>query len=203
MPETIAALHPRKRPRQERSRRTCADILAAASDIIEVKGLSALNTNLVAERAGVSIGSLYQYFPGKNAILAALIREMRRDMLADILSAVDRGKNQDLASAIGLLVDASLRHHLRHPALSEALERAESEMPLDAETQALKSDKAALIVGVLDRLGIENPRQAAMDVFAMCHGIVHTALQAGETDFDDLSDRLRRAVTGYLGAGTA
>ena len=138
-----------------------------------------------------------------DAILAALIREMRRDMLADILSAVDRGKNADLASAIGFLVDASLRHHLRNPALSEALERAESEMPLDAETQALKSDKAALIVGVLDRHGIENPRQAAMDVFAMCHGIVHTALQAGETDFDDLSDRLRRAVTGYLGAGTA
>ncbi|XWN30080.1 MAG: TetR/AcrR family transcriptional regulator [Devosia sp.] len=198
MAETAASLNLRKRPRQERSRQTCAVILTAAANVIETKGLAALTTNRAAERAGVSIGSLYQYFPDKEAILVALIREMRRDMLADILSAAERGRDKDLGDAMGLLIEASLRHHLLNPVLTDALEHAEKDLPLDAETRALKSNKVALIVDVLARHGIENPEQTTKDVFAMCRGIVEAALEAGERDFHALSARLNRAVTGYL-----
>jgi AcrR family transcriptional regulator len=61
----------RRRPRQARSRATWEAIVEAASQILERDGAHAFSTGSVAERAGVSIGTLYQYFPDKQAILAA------------------------------------------------------------------------------------------------------------------------------------
>ena len=70
----------RRRPKQSRSRATCEAILEAASQILERDGPAGFNTASVAERAGVSIGTLYQYFPDKQAILlAAAQREMGCD----------------------------------------------------------------------------------------------------------------------------
>ena len=56
-------------------------ILEAAARILETGGATGLNTNAIAQRAGVSVGSLYQYFPNKEAILAELIREKRGQLL--------------------------------------------------------------------------------------------------------------------------
>jgi AcrR family transcriptional regulator len=63
---------PRKHPRQRRSAETVARILDAAARIFDERGYRATTTNHVAEAAGVSIGSLYQYFPNKDALLVAL-----------------------------------------------------------------------------------------------------------------------------------
>jgi len=65
---------PRKPPRQERSRETVRAILEAAARVFEEQGVAGATTDRIAERAGVSIGSLYQYFPSKEAILATLGR---------------------------------------------------------------------------------------------------------------------------------
>jgi AcrR family transcriptional regulator len=67
------ALKPRKTPLQKRSAETVAVILEAAARILELFGFEGFNTNAIAERAGVSIGSLYQYFPSKDALLSGLI----------------------------------------------------------------------------------------------------------------------------------
>lgn len=61
----------RRRPKQARSRATWDAILEATAQILERDGAAGFNTNAVAERAGVSIGTLYQYFPDKQAILVA------------------------------------------------------------------------------------------------------------------------------------
>jgi AcrR family transcriptional regulator len=71
MPRKIA-VKPRKRPRQARSRETEAVILQAAARVLAEQGPAAFNTNRVAERAGVSVGSLYQYYPNKAALLFRL-----------------------------------------------------------------------------------------------------------------------------------
>jgi AcrR family transcriptional regulator len=65
-------LKPLREPKQARSRETFDAILGAAAQVFERKGYASATTNRIAERAGVSIGSLYQYFPNKDAILVAL-----------------------------------------------------------------------------------------------------------------------------------
>jgi len=67
-------LSPKKTPRQERSRATVEALLEATTDILIREGYTKLTTNRIAERAGVNIASLYQYFPGKEAIVAELRR---------------------------------------------------------------------------------------------------------------------------------
>ncbi len=64
----------RRSPRQARAREMIATILEVTADILEDGGVDALNTNLIAQRAGVSVGAVYQYFPNKGAILSMLGR---------------------------------------------------------------------------------------------------------------------------------
>jgi AcrR family transcriptional regulator len=82
----------RRIPRQARAAETVAAILEAAAQILEAGGLAAFTTNAVAERAGVSIGTLYQYFVDKNALLLALARQELGAALVEVgraLSGVD------------------------------------------------------------------------------------------------------------------
>lgn len=78
----------RKRPVQRRSRETVDAILTAAARVLEQRGYAGFNTNRVAERAGVSIGSVYQYFPDKDALLAALgtqnVEQTERALLTEL-----------------------------------------------------------------------------------------------------------------------
>ena len=81
---------PRKRPRQRRARETERAILIAAERVLVEEGPAAFNTNRVAERAGVSIGSLYQYFPNKAAILFRLHVVENATTFAAVSAALDR-----------------------------------------------------------------------------------------------------------------
>ncbi|MDT0438222.1 MULTISPECIES: TetR/AcrR family transcriptional regulator [Streptomyces] len=73
MPSADRRLQPRRRPRQARAELTRERILAAAAHVFVEQGYAAGTTNRIAEQARVSIGSLYQYFPNKDAILAELL----------------------------------------------------------------------------------------------------------------------------------
>src|SRR6476619_3548584 len=73
----------RRIPRQARAEETVSAILEGAAQVLEAGGLAGFTTNAVAERAGVSIGTLYQYFADKQALLRALAdREIRRTLAA-------------------------------------------------------------------------------------------------------------------------
>lgn len=86
----------RKIPRQSRSEATVGVILEAAAQLLERSGEAGFNTNALAERAGVSIGTIYRYFPDKRAVLTALARrEMEATNAA--FAAQARGESQGLA----------------------------------------------------------------------------------------------------------
>src|SRR6201996_6692514 len=74
MTSTRRQLQPRKQPRQHRSELTRQRILDAAAHVFAEHGYAAGTTNRIAERAGVSIGSVYQYFPNKDALVVELAR---------------------------------------------------------------------------------------------------------------------------------
>lgn len=73
-------LEQRKTPRQQRSEFTREIILEAAARVLSEKSLEGFNTNCVAEVAGVSIGTFYQYFPNKESLIAVLIERTKKIM---------------------------------------------------------------------------------------------------------------------------
>jgi len=110
-------LSPRKTPRQERSRSTVEALLEATTDILIRQGYAKLTTNRISERAGVNIASLYQYFPGKEAIVAELRRRHGADQRAVLRQVLaDRAPGQ-LESTIRALVSAGVAGHAQAPRL--------------------------------------------------------------------------------------
>jgi AcrR family transcriptional regulator len=81
-------LVPRKPPRQDRSRTTVEAILEAAIDLLGAHGYARTSTNRIAARAGVSVGSLYQYFPNKDAIVTALFERHALGIEEIVLAAL-------------------------------------------------------------------------------------------------------------------
>ena len=117
------ALNPRKKPKQPRSAVTVEAILEAAIRILRQDGWPAVTTTRVAMRAGVSVGSLYQYFPNREAIAAAIVRRRARDLLgaalqADVAGAADRD------AVLLRLMQAFLREKQRDLDLSLAVRDA-------------------------------------------------------------------------------
>lgn len=101
----------RRNPRQERAHETVAVILDAAWQLLQ-QGLSGFNTNRIAERAGVSIGTLYGYFPNKQSILVALARRLLkadRQALADALQAASEQNTDPVRGIVRALFQ---RHRL-------------------------------------------------------------------------------------------
>ncbi|WP_035261092.1 TetR/AcrR family transcriptional regulator [Actibacterium mucosum] len=193
------AIFPRKQPRQGRSAATYEAILEAAARILEREGPEGLTTNLAAELAGVSVGSLYQYFPSKEAIIAELIRAMRDQMLADLTDAAASLQDAPINVAVERLVAASIRHHADRPALARVLEAAQPMLPLHAETAAREAEIQALIMRTLKGYGVADPDQVAFDLIALTKGMVDAAAQAGAQDFAAVQARVVRAARGYLG----
>lgn len=94
----------RRIPRQARAAETVAAIVEAAAQVLEGGGLAAFTTNAVAERAGVSIGTLYQYFGDKNGVLLALARQEMEAALAEIGRVLQGGVDPSLEGRVRAMV---------------------------------------------------------------------------------------------------
>ncbi len=112
---------PRKIPEQDRSRATVDVIVDAAARILVKDGYDAFTTNRVAEKAGVSIGSLYQYFPNKDALLGELMRRHTTDLEKGIEEMAARAANAPLAEVIRAAIEHNVQSHLIDPVLHRVL----------------------------------------------------------------------------------
>lgn len=113
----------RRIPRQARAAETVALILEATAQILETGGLPAFTTNAVAERAGVSIGTLYQYFADKNEILLALARQQMTVGLADIGRALQGEPSVEgrVRAVVQAMVNAFGGRHRARKAVTQAI----------------------------------------------------------------------------------
>ncbi|HEY0947216.1 MAG TPA: TetR/AcrR family transcriptional regulator [Opitutaceae bacterium] len=120
---------PRKKPSQSRSQATVDVILDAAARIFVETGFDAATTNAIAERAGVSIGSLYQYFPNKLALLAALKERHVIVLVAGMRAACAGARERSLAEGVGVIIEACVGHFAVHAPLVRLFQE---ELPLHA-----------------------------------------------------------------------
>ena len=190
-----AAVTPRKRPRQARAAATVAAVVEAAARILEAEGLGGLNTNAVAAKAGVSIGSLYQYFPGKDAILAALIRREAGAFDAALAEAMATATELGTSSAIALLARVAVAHQASRPRLARLLDLEEQRLGLAEEVEATGARIGEVLARFLAerRLG---DAEAALDILHLSRGLIDGALERGA--LENLDSRLAWAILGYL-----
>lgn len=188
-------LQPRKRPSQARSAETVAVILAAAAHILEREGYGQYSTNAVAKRAGVSIGSLYQYFPGKDAITIALIQHEG----ARVIKAIEEASLIDnWQDALGAIIDVAVRHQMSRPALARILDVEESRLQPEKDTTDITAVLEAILKRGLNRAIPIGHRTLAIDIVAIARGVADAAAGQQDVSLDDLRHRLNCAVFGYL-----
>lgn len=189
---------PRKRPRQARSVATFEAILEAAARILESLGFAGFNTNAVAELAGVSIGSLYQYFPSKDALIVELIRRERANLSNHIVEVIQQSDAADLKDKLKLIIQAAVQHQLSRPQLARTLEFASELIGKDTEESEHQHELETIITDLLKRSGVSHAQTAAQDVIALSKGMINAAGIAGESDLNHLQQRVEKAVFGYL-----
>jgi AcrR family transcriptional regulator len=191
----------RKQPQQARSRATISAILQAAAHILGERGWEGFTTNEVAGLAGVSIGSLYQYFPHKLALVDAVRRRHFDDVLAILRSAADRQLPR--AQRIAALVDGMIGVHSQFPSAHRVLLE---ETPRSREAGTLHDRFAARLHERYEAIARVNAggtsdarlRVVARVLAAAVAGVVHDAASQGTLQSERLRLELLKLVDSYL-----
>lgn len=203
-----SALRPRKQPLQARSRETVRVILRAAAQVFAARGYAASTTNHIAERAGVSIGSLYEYFPNKDALLHALLEDHIREARAILMAvAPDAALTADgLAGVVRGYVGAMVELHARDRALHRVLFEEAPLMPrIRRQLAAVEAEITARVHAfLLTRPEVTRPDAAlaAAIVVQTIEGLTHKVVVHGEPDaaLEPYIDEMVALVTAYLTA---
>lgn len=141
---------PRKQPRQARSRALVEAILDATERVLAQEGTEATTTTRVAEVAGVSVGSLYQYFPSREALLAAVIeRRVERDEQVLMARVGALGPAATIEAVLRTGAHLLVETYRREPALYRAMVDEMERVARDARVQAMIDDAIARTVAML------------------------------------------------------
>ena len=145
----------RRSPRQARAQATVEAILGAAAQILERRGRSGFTTNAIAERAGVSIGTLYQYFPDKAEILLALAKRFLAEDRAAVFTAIQ----QAMTESVPELDRAAIREGMRRYELQPKVRRIVMETMIGLgrleEVSSPVQDIGALLSQSTERVGLD------------------------------------------------
>jgi AcrR family transcriptional regulator len=199
---------PRKNASQERSRATVDALVEATARILVKEGFERTSTNRIAEIAGVSVGSLYQYFPGKEALVAAVIDRHNEEIMGIVRATLTELADMPIEKAVRRLVTVAIEAHRINPKLHRVLaEQIPRARKLDVE--AFNREVHALVRAYLDSRRKEM-RRIDLDVAtficvsaieAVAHNVVlNQAEILPDKMVRTLVDETTRMVVGYLRA---
>lgn len=198
-------LKARKAPKQARSAATVEAILAAAARVLARESLAGFNTNRVAEVAGVSVGSLYQYFPNKAALVAALIEREQARLAEGLEAAVASVAQVPLVEGLSRLAHLAIGQQFHDPVYAAALDHEEKRLPIGS---ALALSEGRLLRAILrfledhrDALPVwpdGSPEEVARDLLLITRVMVEADAREGRAAPPSLHSRLVRALSGYL-----
>jgi len=202
-------LEPRRTPRQDRSQDTVRALREAAARLFAARGYAGATTNHIAALAGVSIGSLYEYFPNKDALLVALLEEhltagealltrTAAETLADPRAALD--------DVVGRFVRAMVALHAHEPALHRVLFE-EAPLPARVRERLVRLEErviAEVAAWCRRRPEVHRPDAAlaAAIVVQTIEALTHTLVihRHGSLDVDACAREVTTLVTAYLTA---
>jgi AcrR family transcriptional regulator len=190
-------LKPRKMPGQARSQETVSVILEASARILESDGLRGFNTNAIAAKAGVSIGSLYQYFPNKDAIVLALISSFEKVFHDTVVKAVQDGRGKEVKSRLRSVVRALVSAHYCRPRLNRVLEREEERLGSEADDSSFHAHLLQLLRDHKEEMAMPVSRVTERVFMAILRAVVDLGLASGASP-QSTEQRAMRAICGYL-----
>jgi len=204
---TKLATKPRKSASQERSRATVDALIEATARILVSDGFDKASTNRIAEVAGVSVGSLYQYFPSKEALVIAVAERHHRDIMKVVRRALADLDSLPVEEAVRRLVGVAIEAHRVDPDLHRVLAeqiprtgRLEDLDPINREAQAMFKAYLEARKGELRVADVELATfVCATSIEALAHNAVlyHAELSSDEAG-SALIEQASRMILGYL-----
>ncbi len=198
---------PRKSASQSRSRATVDALVEATARILVREGFDKASTNRIALAAGVSVGSLYQYFPSKEALVAAVIERHNRDLMQVVRGALAEVAALPVEEAARKLVAAAIAAHRVDPALHRVLAEQTPHVGMTADVGALNRETFGLFRAWLERhkdeLRALDLDLAAFVCVTSIEALTHTAVLHRPDVLTDaavgaLVDEATRLVVSYL-----
>jgi AcrR family transcriptional regulator len=198
-----ASLKPRKQPVQARSASTVAALYEASIQVLLAVGYRKFTTTRVAARAGVSVGSLYQYFPNRQALIAAVIERHMEEMLATIERRCREHRGQSLEAMVEGLVDAVVAAKWERLEISRALHEPLAEVRGAECVQAAALKMAEPLADILrscSDASFRDEQRLALLIVVACNALLQTAITDKVHAFDmaALRAHMRAFVLGYL-----
>jgi AcrR family transcriptional regulator len=201
---------PRKLPRQARAKATVEAIVEATTQVLLERGYERFTTAQAAERAGVSVGSLYQYFPNKAALAAAVIDRCCDDMVVAFEDALASRKAESgrpralLADCVRAMVDVTLVSHRLTSDLHRMVRDLAPRLGVAKRTEMVSDAMTRLIESVLRRHADEIAPDVDLPVAAaiiqtLVESLAHrAALGRAPSGEAALADEAARMITRYL-----
>lgn len=198
---------PRKIATQGRSRATVDNLIEATARILVKDGFDKASTNRIAEVSGVSIGSLYQYFPSKEALVVAVIERHQQQIMQTVRSELTQVSTQPLDKAMRKFVAVAVEAHRLDPqlhrVLAEQIPRVGKLEKLETFSRENFSLFRAYLEGVRDELAVDDLELASFvcvtTIEALTHNaVLHHSKVLTDDQMEALIDEGARLVTGYL-----
>ena len=197
------SLTPRKKPQQRRSRVTIDTIFEAAIQVLLANGLDKITTIQIADRAGVSVGTLYQYFPNKRALLAAVVRRHVGEVVDATIDACRSVHGKTVGEMCSTMMAAFVDAKTRRPEVSRALYLPSAAVDADA---IVKEESSRCALAVHDMLmtasdaTFTQARVVSGVLIASIVGPTRAVIEAGGNrgTFERLKVHLTALCTGYL-----
>jgi AcrR family transcriptional regulator len=198
---------PRKSASQERSRLTVDTLLEAAARVLMKEGYDRASTNKIAALAGVSIGSLYQYFPSKEALVAAVIDRHMHEMFEVVRGAFIKVTTRPIEIAARELVSVMIDAHRVNPKLHGVLAEQVPRIGRLENIEAINREAYALVRTYLeahrDELDVADRDVAAFICVTAVEALTHAAVVRPPESLTDekaerFVDEVTRLVVKYL-----
>ena len=198
---------PRKTAAQERSRATVDALVGATARILVKEGFDKASTNRIAEVAGVSVGSLYQYFPSKEALVAAVIERHQQEIAQTVRGELAGVLAQPLETAIRRLVTVAVKAHRVDPKLHRVLAEQIPRVGKLEEVEAFSSENYTLFRTYLEsrrsELCVDDLDLASYVCVTTIEALTHNAVlhhpqMLSDEKMQALIDEATRLLIGYL-----
>ena len=173
----------RRAPSQSRSKKTVDRILDAARSILSKEGAGAFNTNRIAQAAGVSVGSLYEYFPDKDAIIDRISEEIAKKETEEVLDLL-RKKSGDspamvVESVVGLLLDL-YRTHLSLYRGVRTIRAVRENVGTRPAEQVIMEEVRSILAPYAKKLGIVDLERTSFTLFHLVESLSFQMVEHGE-----------------------